>query len=329
MLTLIIAVLSFIGFIVAYNTYGRWLARSIFRLDDTAVVPAQELRDDIDFVPTNRQILFGHHFTSIAGTGPIVGPAIAVFWGWLPALLWVVFGSIFIGAVHDMGALVVSLRNRGQTLGEVAGRIVTPRARVLFLIILFLALTVVLAVFGLVIAKIFGMYPESVLPTWASLPLAVIIGFYTYKRGAGLLIPSIIALAIVYGCVWVGAYIMPIDIGELLGVPTTGRWINITTVWTAVLLVYCFFASVLPVWVMLQPRDYINSQQLVIALGLLMMGIVVAGLTGKADLAGSTPMIATARSLQRIPLPCQQWHNQQTSRLRNRRTLCRIWINAS
>ncbi len=294
MLTLIVAILSFVGFIVAYNTYGRWLARTVFRLDHTALVPAEELRDNVDFVPTDRNVLFGHHFTSIAGTGPIVGPAIAVFWGWLPALLWVVFGSIFIGAVHDMGALVVSLRNRGQTLGEVAGRIITRRARVLFLIILFLALTVVLAVFGLVIAKIFGMYPESVLPTWASLPLAVIIGFNTYKRQAGLLVPSIAALCIIYGCIWVGAYYLPIDIGTLLGVPEIGRWVNITTVWTAALLVYCFFASVLPVWVMLQPRDYINSQQLLIALGLLMLGVAVAGLTGKADLAGSTPMLATA-----------------------------------
>ncbi|MCA9035340.1 MAG: carbon starvation protein A [Planctomycetaceae bacterium] len=293
MLTLLVAVLSFFGFIVAYNTYGRWLARSVFRLDPSALVPAEELRDDIDFVPTDRQVLFGHHFTSIAGTGPIVGPAIAVFWGWLPALLWVVFGSIFIGAVHDFGALVVSLRNRGQTLGEVAGRVITPRARVLFLIILFMALTVVLAVFGLVIAKIFSMYPESVLPTWASLPLAVGIGFWTHKRNGGLLIPSVMALAVVYVCVWLGAYVVPIDITQLFGVPETGRWVNVTTVWTVVLLVYCFFASVLPVWVMLQPRDYINSQQLVIALVLLLVGVLFAGLNGTADLGQSAPMVAT------------------------------------
>src|SRR5690606_558206 len=126
------------------------------------------------------EVIFGHHFTSIAGTGPIVGPAIAVFWGWLPALLWVLFGSIFIGAVHDFGALVISLRNRGQTVGEVAGRLISPRARILFLLVLFLALTVVLAVFGLVIASIFAIYPESVLPTWASLPLAVAIGVWVY-----------------------------------------------------------------------------------------------------------------------------------------------------
>ena len=149
MSTLIIAVLSFFGFIIAYHTYGRWLARKIFGLNPEAEVPSQELRDDVDYVPTKKEIIFGHHFTSIAGTGPIVGPAIAVFWGWLPALLWVVLGSIFIGAVHDFSALVVSLRNRGQTVGDIAGRMITPRAKLLFLVILFMALTVVLAIFGL------------------------------------------------------------------------------------------------------------------------------------------------------------------------------------
>ena len=129
MSTLIIAVLSFVGFIAAYHTYGKWLARKIFGLNPDQKVPSQELRDDVDYVPTKKEVIFGHHFTSIAGTGPIVGPAIAVFWGWLPALLWVVIGSIFIGAVHDFGALVVSLRNRGQTVGDIAGRMITPRGK--------------------------------------------------------------------------------------------------------------------------------------------------------------------------------------------------------
>ena len=160
MSTLLIAVASFVGFIVAYHTYGRWLARKVFGLDADAIVPSQELQDNIDFIPTKKEVIFGHHFTSIAGTGPIVGPAIAVFWGWLPALLWVVFGSIFVGAVHDFGALVVSLRNRGQTLGEVTGRIISKRAKILFLVILFFALTIVLAIFGLVIASIF-MAPKA------------------------------------------------------------------------------------------------------------------------------------------------------------------------
>ena len=140
MLTILIAIGSFLGFLVAYHTYGRWIARRVFQLDANAEVPSRQLRDDVDYVPTRKGVIFGHHFTSIAGTGPIVGPAIAVFWGWLPALLWVVFGSILIGAVHDFGSLVVSLRNRGQTVGEIAGRLISNRAKILTNGVLYLEL---------------------------------------------------------------------------------------------------------------------------------------------------------------------------------------------
>lgn len=282
MTTLLIALGSFVGFIVAYHTYGRWLARKIFGLDADAPVPSQQLRDDVDFIPTKKEVIFGHHFTSIAGTGPIVGPAIAVFWGWLPALLWVVFGSIFIGAVHDFGALVVSLRNRGQTVGDIAGRLIAPRARVLFLLILFFSLTIVLAIFGLVIASIFKIYPESVLSVWIAMPVAVGVGFWVYRRGGGLLVPSIIALCILYGAVLFGVYVMPIELSVS----------NPIIVWTMILMAYCFVASVLPVWVLLQPRDFINSHQLVVALVLLVAGLAVAAVTGQTDLRGSAPAIA-------------------------------------
>ncbi|NOY41504.1 MAG: carbon starvation protein A [Planctomycetes bacterium] len=280
MLTVLIALGSFLGFILAYHTYGRWLGTKIFSLDPNALVPSKELRDDVDFVPTRKQVIFGHHFTSIAGTGPIVGPAIAVFWGWLPALLWVVFGSIFIGAVHDFGALVVSLRNRGQTVGEVAGRMIAPRAKVLFLLVLFFALTVVLAIFGLVIASIFKLYPESVLSVWIAMPMAIAIGFWTYRFGGGLLVPSLLALALLYGAIYVG-------VEYPFSLPAS--WGNPTIIWTVILFVYCFFASVLPVWVLLQPRDYINSHQLIVALVLLVGGMFAAGLSGKADLQASAP----------------------------------------
>ncbi len=282
--TLLAALLSFVGFIVAYHTYGRWLARRIFGLDPQAPVPSRQLRDDVDYVPTRRAVVFGHHFTSIAGTGPIVGPAIAVFWGWLPALLWVVVGSVFIGAVHDFGALVVSLRNRGQTVGEVAGRVIAPRARVLFLLILFFALTVVLAIFGLVIASIFKLYPGSVLSVWTAMPLAVVVGYWVYRRRGGLLVPSLLALLILYGTIYLGVYYLPLEL------PVA----NPVVAWTVVLMIYCFLASVLPVWVLLQPRDYINSHQLLVALALLVLGLVVAGFTGQARLVESAPAVAQA-----------------------------------
>jgi carbon starvation protein len=290
MLTLLVAVLSFVGFIVAYNTYGRWLSHRIFRTNPDAVVPAVELQDDVDYVPTDRHVLFGHHFTSIAGTGPIVGPAIAVFWGWLPALLWVVLGSIFVGAVHDFGALMISLRNRGQTVGEVAGRLINPRARLLFLFILFFALTIVLAIFGLVIASIFTIYPESVLSVWIAMPVAVGVGIWVHRNQGSLLIPSIAALGVLYGSVVLGVYSDDFK----LSLPD---WILIKNsaliTWTVILMAYCFIASVLPVWMLLQPRDFINSHQLVVALLLLVAGFVVACVTGQADLSASAPAVAT------------------------------------
>jgi len=280
MSTLLVAVLSFFGFIVAYHTYGRFLARKIFDLHPGARVPSEECYDGVDFVPTRKSVVFGHHFTSIAGTGPIVGPAIAVFWGWLPALLWVLVGSIFIGAVHDLGALVVSLRSRGQTIGDVAGRMISHRARLLFLLILFFALMIVLAVFGLVIAVLFSIYPQSVLSVWIAMPLAIAVGFWMH-RGGGLLLPSLGALGLLYVAVYVGVYYLPISFGALPLFPgpeaSLAQSLGSTVViWTILLLIYCFVASVLPVWVLLQPRDYINSQQLLVALALLMAGLFVA-----------------------------------------------------
>lgn len=292
--TLLVAFLSFFGFIVAYRTYGRWLSEKIFRLDDGRPVPSVELEDGHDFVPTKRGVVFGHHFTSIAGTGPIVGPAIAVFWGWLPALLWVIFGSIFIGAVHDFGALVVSLRNQGKTVGELSGKYISPRARLVFLVILFLALTIVLGVFGLVIAIIFSIYPETVLSVWVEVPIALAIGWWAFRRKGDLTAPSIGALVVMYGAIYVGCYYWPIDLGKILGVGLFSNGLNNTVViWTTVLFVYCAIASVLPVWSLLQPRDYINSHQLMLALGLLGVGVVASGLTGDAQLLATSPPLAT------------------------------------
>lgn len=307
--TLLIAAGSGVCFLVAYHTYGRWLSRAVFVLDRNATVPSHELRDDVDFIPTKKEVIFGHHFTSIAGTGPIVGPAIAVFWGWLPALAWVLLGSIFIGAVHDFGALVVSLRNRGQTVGEIAGRVISKRAKLLMLIILFLALTIVLAIFGLVIASIFKLYPESVLSVWVEIPIAVFIGYWTYRRGGSLMIPSLIALGLLYLAIYIGAYHLPLTMPASLGTNIASSvgmdpiWFNPVVLWTAILMIYCFCASVLPVWTLLQPRDFINSHQLVLALGLLLLGLLVAGLSGKAQLASSTPAIVDKEVLRTAGAP--------------------------
>ena len=271
--TLAIALGSLVLYLVAYHTYGRWLARKIFKIDPSRVCPAHEFEDGDDFVPTAKGVVFGHHFTSIAGTGPIVGPALAVIWGWLPALLWVLFGSILIGAVHDFGSLVVSLRNRGQTVGDISGRVLAPRARILFLSILFLALNLVLAIFGLVIANVFRLFPSSIFPCLIQIPIAVGIGLWLHRKGIALLVPSLLALAVMYATVALG------DWGPLHTFNTTlANWPVIA--WVGVLLLYSYVASVLPVWILLQPRDYINSLQLLSSLGLVILGLVVAALFG-------------------------------------------------
>ncbi|MCK4343108.1 MAG: carbon starvation protein A [Phycisphaerae bacterium] len=288
MLTLLIAVGAFVAYIIAYHTYGRWLGRKVFQLSKDAVCPSVEINDGRDYVPTKREVIFGHHFTSIAGTGPIVGPAIAVFWGWLPALLWVLLGSIFIGAVHDFGALVVSLRNRGQTIGDVAARIINPRARILLLLVLFLVLMVVIGIFGLVIAVIFTLYPISVFAIWIEIPIAIAVGYLVYKRGGNILILSLIALTLMYLGVCVGAYWLPLDLSQFSFLEKYGSdalqaglspYANTVVVWTVILLIYCFIASVLPVWTLLQPRDFINSHQLFVALALIFVGLFVTALS--------------------------------------------------
>ncbi|MFG0248780.1 MAG: carbon starvation protein A [Phycisphaeraceae bacterium JB051] len=275
MQTLMIAFGAGVAFILAYHTYGRWLGRKIFNLCAQTTCPSQRLKDGRDYVPTLKSIVFGHHFTSIAGTGPIVGPAIAVIWGWLPALLWVVFGSIFIGAVHDLGSLVVSLRNDGKTVGEIAGRLVNGRVKVLFLLVLFMALTIVLAIFGLVIAAVFRMYPQSIFPCLIQIPLAIGIGFLLYRKGLGLFFPSLITLGLMYLAVIYGDRGILHDLNMAMS-----QWSLIT--WVIVLLIYSYIASVLPVWLLLQPRDYINSLQLISALALVVIGLIVAAFFGGA-----------------------------------------------
>ncbi|MEE9368889.1 MAG: carbon starvation protein A [Pontiella sp.] len=265
--SLIIAAVSAVLYIIAYNTYGRFLGRRIFKIDPDAKCPSETHHDGIDFVATNKLVLFGHHFTSIAGTGPIVGPAIAIIWGWVPALVWILVGSIFMGAVHDFGSMVISIRNEGRTIGDIAGDVINPRVKFLFMLIIFFALWLVIAIFGVVIASVFSIFPESVIPVWFQLPIAIWLGFMVYKRGKSHITYGLIATLLMYATIVIGAkfpVVFP-DIGSLSAV---GGWVII-------LLIYAYVASTLPVTVLLQPRDYINAFQLCIAMGLLLLGIVV------------------------------------------------------
>jgi carbon starvation protein len=269
---LLIVVVSFAGYLIAYHTYGRFLARRIFRLDDGAPVPSRELADGVDYVPTRKGIIFGHHYTSIAGTGPIVGPAIGIIWGWVPALVWVFVGSIVMGAVHDFGALVMSLRNEGKSLSEIAARYVSRTARTIFFLIAFLELLIVIAIFGVVISTIFKAYAESVLPIWCEIPIAVVLGLAIYRWKRNVALATFVAVAAMYATVVAGHY-LPLEM------PAVGS-LSPTAVWVVILLGYAFVASAIPVTTLLQPRDYINAWQLFIAMALLVVGVFGAALIG-------------------------------------------------
>jgi len=284
---LLLVVFTFAGYLVAYHTYGRFLARKIFRLDDSAAPPSVRLADGVDYVPTRRGIIFGHHYTSIAGTGPIVGPAIGIIWGWVPAIIWVVVGSIFMGAVHDFGALVVSMRNDGKSLSEVADRYVGPRARTFFFLVVFLELLIVIAIFGVVIAAIFSRFPGSVLAVWLQIPIAVLLGRAVYKWNANVLLATVLAVVAMYGTVVVGHWV-PLEMPD----GALGLGLSAVAVWVIILLVYAFVASTLPVTTLLQPRDYINAWQLFIAMGLLVVGVAASALVGGLEIVAPAANLA-------------------------------------
>ena len=266
----VIALGSAAALYLGYRFYGRFICRHVYGAGDLPdeSMPSREREDGVDFVPTRRSVLFGHHYVTIAGAGPIVGPAIAVTWGWLPALLWVVLGAIFIGAVHDLGALVASVRNKGRTIGDLAADIMTPRVRLLLLIFISMALWVVLAVFGFVIAGLFTSKPESVLAIWVEIPLALLVGHMVSRRGGSMLLWSLIALVLMYVAIGVGM------LDPIRGLFAFGD--HALLIWLIILFVYAYVASVLPITKLLQPRDYINSHQLFLALGLLLVGLAVA-----------------------------------------------------
>ncbi len=264
--SLILVILAIAGYLAAYRFYGRYLGNKVLKLAATRIMPSHELNDGIDYVPTKSHIVFGHHFTTIAGLGPIVGPAIGIIWGWLPAFLWVFLGSIFMGAVHDFTTLVVSARNKGRSIGELTGEIISPSTRYALQFIMQLLLFIVLAVFAMIVGGLFVKYPESVIPVWFQIPVAVWLG-WQIRRGKNDLVYSIVALLLLYGFVILGVRF-----------PVSLPWDRQTSVvvWCILIFIYVFFASTIPVQKLLQPRDYINSQQLLVAMAFLILGIIIA-----------------------------------------------------
>ncbi len=265
----VMAILVLSLYLVFYRFYAKgFLAKKVFELDDSLQTPAHTMRDNVDYVPANKYILFGHHFASIAGLAPMLGPAIAVIWGWVPALCWVVFGTLLVGAVHDFSALVLSIRHRGQSVGTIARDVISPRTRLLFLLVIFFLVALAMGVFVLVISGLFAAtdaahipataHPEAVFPTYSLMLIAMLIGFFVYKKNLPL-----------WPMIAVGFVLMLVTTAIGLKMPVTGVS---ATAWTWTLLVYAFVASVLPVWLLLQPRDFLNSLLLYLALFSMLIG---------------------------------------------------------
>ncbi len=272
--SLLVMVVTFALYILAYNLYGKKLGSKVFELATKNITPAEKHNDGVDYVPTNKFILAGHHFTSIAGTGPIVGPVLGVIWGWVPALLWVVFGSIFAGAVHDFGALVLSMRHDGRSIGDITGSVVNPRTRSLFFLIIFFCLWIVIAIFAILMANLFVQYPQCVFPIWIEIAIAMGLSWYLYEKKGSLLIGSIVAIVLMYLTIWIGLYI-PVALSK--------------ATWMIIIMIYIFFASTMPVQRLLQPRDYINALELGVAMVLLIAGIIVRPLPIVAPAVVSSP----------------------------------------
>ena len=286
-----IVLMGLVGMTFGWFVYSKFIATKIYQLDPDFVTPANEFNDGVDFVPTNKYVLWGHHFTSVAGAAPIVGPAIAVYWGWVPAVLWVTLGTIFFAGVHDFGALWASSRHKGKSIGALSEDVIGKRTRALFMVVIFLVLLMVNAVFGVVIAGAFVSTPNAVFPAWSAIAVALVIGQLLH-RNFNLTILSVVGVMALYFSIYIGS-LFPLELPEgMLGLSPNANWIII-------LFVYAAIASMLPVWVLLQPRDFINGMQLFVGLFLL-YGAVFLSLPDISAPAFNNQMTEDAPSL--VPL---------------------------
>ena len=260
--------------LLGYIFYGRWLAKQ-WGLDDSRVTPAHELEDGKDYCPAKAPVLMGHHFSSIAGAGPINGPIQAAVFGWVPVMLWVLIGGIFFGGVHDFGALFASIRNKGQSIGEVIATAIGPRAKKLFIIFAYLTLILVVAAFASIVANTFkatftetgaldlaasAANASTAMTSILFIVMAIIFGFFVYRRNAPLGVATVIGVAAIILCMVIGLNWHPIYLSG--------------NAWMIIVGVYIAIASVTPVWILLQPRDYLSSFLLYGMMILAVIGII-------------------------------------------------------
>jgi carbon starvation protein len=273
--------IALLAYFLGYRFYSRYLANNIFVLDEKAITPAHALKDGIDYVPTNKMVLFGHHYASIAGLAPMLGPAVAVIWGWLPAMMWVVLGALLVGCVHDFGSMVVSLRARGMSIGKVAEGIIGKRAKTLFHFVIFFLVALAMGVFVYVIAFLFSPapspaqadihFPQAVIPSFGLMLIAATIGWLGYRKNMSwhILTPAGFILLLVL--VLLAKNESVLNFTSLNNPEVAPAVIG----WSVILLIYAFLASVLPVWSLLQPRDFLNSLLLYLGLGSLYIGFFI------------------------------------------------------
>ncbi|NPV70583.1 MAG: carbon starvation protein A [Firmicutes bacterium] len=255
-----VAWIIFVGlafYVVAYKVYGDYLEKKVLKCNGDMPTPAQTINDGVDYVPTKAPVLMGHHFASIAGAGPIVGPVSAAVFGWVPVALWVIFGSIFVGGVHDFAALVSSIRHEGKSIGQVILRNVGKRGQTLFLLFSYLALVLVVAVFTILVMQTFVAVPAVATTSILFMALAVGFGMAVYRYNVRLGTATIVGVILLFTCVFLGVE-FPFVLDK--------------TTWIYLILFYVYLASVLPVWILLQPRDYLNS--------FLLYASLIAGVTG-------------------------------------------------
>ena len=279
----LVLLVAIVVLVVGYVAYGGWLAKQ-WGLDDSNVTPAHALEDGTDYVPAKPYVVLGHHFSSIAGAGPVNGPIQAAIFGWVPVLLWILIGGIFFGAMHDFGALFASLRHKGQSIGEIISVNMGKRAKRLFIIFAYLTLILVVAAFASIVAGTFGTtnaagaaVSEAVKDTNASVAMvsllfiviAIIFGFLVYRRNVPMGAATIIGVLAIVACMAIGMNFHPIYLSY--------------KVWMIIVGLYIAIASVTPVWILLQPRDYLSSFLLYAMLAVALVGVFVS----HADLGGA------------------------------------------
>ncbi len=259
MSSLLIILITIVVFVIAYVTYGAWLAK-VWGIDPSRKTPAHEINDGIDYVPTKPAVLLGHHFASIAGAGPINGPIQAAVFGWVPVLLWIILGSIFIGGVHDFGSLFASVRHKGKSIGEVIHTNMGASGMRLFSMFAWLTLLLVVAAFTNIVASTFHAVPAAATASLLFIVLSVVFGWAVYRKGMSLAIGTVVGVVLLVACIWLGQ-LFPLTLS--------------VNTWIIILCVYIFVASTAPVWILLQPRDYLNSFLLYAMIAGAIIGLIV------------------------------------------------------